>query len=291
MKIEVTNHSTLPSGDAAGVVAQAETGIDWASVPTPGDPLSGHASTLSGARSGDAVSVPFRAYPCRGLRIQSRLRNRRRVLQPAYLEAQALGSIDLKLSLSGPYTLSKLSKLETTAYRERGDLALDLANHLADEVRAAVDAGARMVQIDEPWILQEPKDIREVRTLLEPIQDAVEPHAMLIVSTYGGPVGEMFAHLNSLPGAAVALDCVSSADMIDDLAATGSGKPLALGLVGDGANPSAGEIARQVERATRRYIHDVLYLQPAWGLDAVDAATALAKLALLVEARDLLNGR
>ena len=292
MRVQVGLHSTYPWSDASAAMAlQEEYGVDWVTIALPrwGDSITGFACQLDGACLGDAVSVPFRSAPCREIRVQARLRNRIRLLQPAVAGARPQVTAALKLTLTGPYTLARLARLETTAYRDWRHLAEDLANHLADEIRAAVAAGADWVEIDEPAILRSAEDIRLLRELLEPIQDAVEPDATLLVATYGGAVGGLFAHLNSLPGAAVGFDCVSSPEVIDDLEATGSGKPLALGLVGASSLPSLEEILRAIDRATRRYGHDVVYLQPADGLETMEEPQARRAMALLVAARAQLS--
>lgn len=262
-------------------------GVDY---PTPElgasiDPVTGIANQLSGTCPGEPISVAFRPNPVRQVRIQARLRNRGTNLSEPYKTSTAADGARLKLSLCGPYTLSRLSFIETTAYSDYVHLAHDLSNHLADEVRHCVRLGARLIQVDEPWILQAPEDIRLVRELLEPLQDAVEPEGTLIVATYGAAVGDMFAHLNSLPGAAVGLDCTSSPEIIADLAATGSGKPLALGLIGLGEDGDIASLARDVKVATRRYQHEILYLQPACSLDTLDTAVVDAKLRRLAAVR------
>ena len=292
MQIQVLNHSSYPSNDTASALRdQAACGVDWCVIGDSlwQDEIAGLAAQLSGVRLGESTPVPFRDKACRVLRIQSRLRRRAQPLLAAYSQLVEVTGRPLAISLTGPYTLSRLARLETTAYRDVNSVADDLSQHLAEEIRSVVAAGARLIQISEPWILHEPGDVRVLRDLIEPLQDAVEPHATLLCSTYGGEVRELFAHLNSLPGAAVGLDCVAAPEMIDDLAATGSGKPVALGLVGLGEDPTADELARQVERATRRYVHDKLYLQPACGLGSLSPTRARAKLELLSTVRSLLD--
>lgn len=235
------------------------------------------------------MNTPFRDTPCREIRVQSRLRRGVLALDETLAAARSESDAPIKVAITGPYTLARLSRLETTAYRDWRHLAEDLANHLADALSVAGPAGARWVQVDEPLLLRFPADIRFLRDLLEPIQDAVQPNASLIVSTYGAVVGDLFAHLNSLPGTIVGLDCASSPDVIADLATTGSGKPLALGLIGAGATPPVDQTARAVSSAMQRYEHDTLYLQPSCGLDALPEETAHAKIAALLRVRDALS--
>lgn len=300
MQIQVCNHSSYPGeGTVRSCIAdQVALGLDWVTVSPrgAGDPITGVAACLDGARLGEPSAVWFRTTPVRQLRVQARLRNRlgatdggEHLPRGACAAAQTQTAIPIKLAVTGPYTLSRLAQIETTAYRDADQLATDLANHLSDLVREAVAAGARFVQIDEPALLRDPGDVRIVRELLEPLQDAAEGRALLAVSTYGAAVGGLYAQLNSLPGDVVALDCATSASTFDEIAATGSGKPLALGLAsGDDALDPA-QLARRVGAALRRYAHDVLYLQPARGLDAVSGASARRVLETLIETRRLLH--
>lgn len=64
------------------------------------------------------------------------------------------GSQPLKAHITGPITLARASRIapENSAYGDRNDrrLVMDLAEALAREAEALVDAGAEVVQIDEP---------------------------------------------------------------------------------------------------------------------------------------------
>jgi len=166
--------------------------------------------------------------------------------------------------LTGPYTLASAAQIATTAYRHPADVAVDLSMLLAQDVTALVVAGARVIQIDEPLLLAHPDDAKLVRTLLEPLVDAAQG-ATVLVATYGADAGAAYAQLNSLPGDIIAVDCAGRPDIVAAIAETGSGKPLALGIV-DAAtsaieDPAA--LARLLERLLGRYGHDRVWLQPA----------------------------
>jgi len=157
-----------------------------------------------------------------------------------------------------------------------------LSQLLAQEVADLVAAGARLIQIDEPAILTHPEDIRLLRQVMEPLWEARGP-AQLAFATYGGNAAPMYAQLESVCADLLAFDIVSAPQLVDVVAATGSGKALALGVV-DGASPqleSAPAIARQVATMLRRYTFDAVHLQPSCGLRAVPCAAARAKLDLL----------
>lgn len=75
----------------------------------------------------------------KGLVLAPRVRRFARLAEPA----------GLKVVLPGPYTFAAMSEVRGL---EREELAEAIAKLLGSEVRAAVEAGARLVQIDEPLL-------------------------------------------------------------------------------------------------------------------------------------------
>jgi 5-methyltetrahydropteroyltriglutamate--homocysteine methyltransferase len=70
-----------------------------------------------------------------------------------YLYAKQLaGDSPLKAHITGPMTMARDTRVETSAYKDRNDprLVQDLARALGQEARFLVQAGAEVVQIDEP---------------------------------------------------------------------------------------------------------------------------------------------
>jgi 5-methyltetrahydropteroyltriglutamate--homocysteine methyltransferase len=63
----------------------------------------------------------------------------------------------VRFSVTGPFSLSR--RLRTDAYGDRGDLVRALAMVLNAEARALADAGAELLQIDEPLLAGHPEDV------------------------------------------------------------------------------------------------------------------------------------
>jgi 5-methyltetrahydropteroyltriglutamate--homocysteine methyltransferase len=138
--------------------------------------------------------------------------------------------------------------------------------------------------------LQHPEDIRLLRQLLEPLWAARGP-AQLAVATYFGDAEPLYAQLNSLPADILALDFTYSPRLADTIAATGSSKLLALGLV-DGRNTrreDANDVARQVDALLQHYTLDAVHLLPSCGLEYLPRDRARGKLELLAHVRRLLT--
>lgn len=272
--------------EAAGLDLVTDGQVSWA------DPVSHLMAELDGVRSNGLLRYLDTNFYFRQPVVESKLRRRRPLITAEYRQAARLARVPVKVVLTGPHTLAHLSVLATTAYRSTEALAADLAVHLAEEVAALVAAGARFLQIDEPLILARPGDVRLLREILEPLRDAAGDATQLAVATYFGDAEPLYAQLNSLPVDVLAVDCCESPALLDVIADTGSAKILALGLV-DGRSTrleDAGAVAAAVDRASRRYPHDTLFLQPSCGLEYLPRDRAGLKLAQLARARELAKG-
>lgn len=303
MRIVSANHGALPfvgrpPDDAevsAALQRQAALGLDVLTDGQPGwaDPITPLLAPLDGVRLGGPLTLPFGLALAARPVVQAKLRRHLAPLLDAYRRAAPHAARPLKVTLTGPYTLSHAAEIATTAYRHRADLAEDLATLLAQELTALVTAGATVLQIDEPLLLAHPDAPREVRTLLEPLYDAAQGRATVLVSVYGADAGALYAQLNTLPGDVIAIECAGRPAIAAAIAETGSGKPLALGII-NGAAPAAepaATLAHTVERLLARYVHDTVWLQPSCGLRALDAAGADAALRQVAAVADALRGR
>ncbi|HTR93619.1 MAG TPA: hypothetical protein VMI73_17955 [Trebonia sp.] len=70
---------------------------------------------------------------------------------------RALTDRPVKFSFTGPFSLSRRISLCAGAYRDPDDLVRALARRLNAEARALTDAGARFLQIDEPFLAGYPE--------------------------------------------------------------------------------------------------------------------------------------
>jgi 5-methyltetrahydropteroyltriglutamate--homocysteine methyltransferase len=70
---------------------------------------------------------------------------------------RALTDRPVKFSFTGPFSLSRRITLDDHAYKNPGDLVLALARLLNAEARSLAAAGARFLQIDEPFLAGYPE--------------------------------------------------------------------------------------------------------------------------------------
>jgi 5-methyltetrahydropteroyltriglutamate--homocysteine methyltransferase len=310
MEFLIENHSSFPcSAAAAGAVpvedlltaraqidevvhVQERAGLD---IVTDGqvrwpDPVSYVMGALEGVRLDGPVPYLGTERSMRQPVITAAVRRRAAVVCGDFVVARHAAWMRVKPVLPGPYTLARLSRIESGPYRDVTELAHALSEVLALEVRDLVAAGAQLIQIEEPALLSHPEDVRLVRQVLEPLW-AARGSAQLMLATYFGDAEPLYAQLNSVPADVVAFDLASSKQLAAVIADTGASKILALGVV-DGRSAqleSPKALARQIEAMLRRYTLDTVHLQPSCGMHYLSPETARAKLDLLGDVRAMLQ--
>jgi len=254
------------------------------------DPISHVMGALDGVRINGLLRYFDTNFYFRQPVVRGAVKRRGPIAGADFDMAALAARVPVKPVLPGPYTLARLSIIESGAYANVAALAHAISDALAAEVAALAHAGAQVIQIEEPAILHYPEDIRLLRQLLEPLWAARGP-AQLCVATYFGDAEPLYAQLNSLPADILALDFTYSSRLAETIAATGTSKLLALGMV-DGRSTrmeDADDMARQVDALLRHYTLDAVHLLPSCGLEYLPRDRARAKLELLAQVRRLLT--
>ncbi|MCZ6789197.1 MAG: methylcobamide--CoM methyltransferase [Chloroflexi bacterium] len=195
--------------------------------------------------------------------------------------ARAHSSRPVKAVLTGPYTLARLSRLG--CYEDLASLAMDLAGILNQEARALEEAGATVIQFDEPAILKFKDDL----PLLKQSSDIVTRGlgARTVLCTYFQDISGLAPELYKLPFDVFGLDFAwgpANYQLLDGFPAD---KELVMGLL-DARNTrmeSVEEVVEAVRRATAHVSLDRVQLSPSCGLDFLPRKNAREKLARLVE--------
>ncbi|HTV58495.1 MAG TPA: hypothetical protein VMJ93_06455 [Verrucomicrobiae bacterium] len=214
------------------------------------------------------------------------------------------GKLSLKPVLTGPYTLAKLSIADPAA-RDAADSCSSLegrveafSDALAGEIKSLVEAGADLIQIDEPAAAAFPQDFALVAVGLSALIAARDQmpaefrRSLLALYIYFGDSAPIFEKLQELPVDLLGLDFASSPRLSDIVASSGSSKPLALGLVSgqDPALEDAAAVAGRLERLLPRIPSSPIHLGTSCGLGFLTQAGATAKLSLLAEIQRLVAG-
>ncbi len=224
--------------------------------------------------------------------VTGRLERPAPMLVEDFLFAQQKSSRPVKPVLTGPYTLARLSVAEENQNVAFEEMLDGYAGALAEEVAALAAAGARTLQVEEPYLLKQPGDFAAFERALGALV-ARKGSSRLALAFYFGDVSPLYDKLQTLPVDELVLDFTYSPKLVETIAAGGSAKALGLGLV-DGRNtrledPST--VARQIERVSRAAQLPAATLMPSCGLEYLPRDRAQLKLKHLSTLRDTLNGK
>lgn len=214
------------------------------------------------------------------------------------------GKLSIKPVLTGPYTLAKFSLFENSENRSARLLAalearaIAYADALAAEIAALAEAGAELIQVDEPAIVKYPQDWAIFEKAFGPLVQARDTAAKkgrrieLALYVYFHDCAPLYEKLVELPVDILGLDFTYSLTLAELISSVGSPKPLGLGLV-DGRNTRLEDpelIGRQVERLLPKIEGGRAYLGASSGLEYLPRDRAYAKLELLGKVRAALKG-
>ena len=208
-----------------------------------------------------------------------------------YRFASAHSSKPVKAIITGPYTLARLS--QTGCYGDLASVVKDLVPILRQEALALQEAGATVIQFDEPAILKHQEDMDLFAQAMEGVTQGVT--ARTAVYTYFNDASGIHRDFFRVPVDVIGLDFVMGPGNYDLLKDFPSDKMLGLGIV-DARNTrleTDEEITSAVRRVSQEVSLDRLYVNPSCGLDYLPRANARAKLVRLVEgvnkAREVLS--
>jgi 5-methyltetrahydropteroyltriglutamate--homocysteine methyltransferase len=186
--------------------------------------------------------------------------------------------------ITGPTTLSFALHLATPAYRNREELAKDLAAALAQEARYLQEAGVAIIQVDEPILSTGAASLEAAKealgTLTRDLQIPVGLHVCgdlsgVIDDLIDMPVGILdFEFARSPENLAVCRDADFGTTMIG------------FGCV-DSSRPEVEEVAvikNRLEEGLSIFSPEQLLIDPDCGLRMLDRGSALSKLTQMVSA-------
>ncbi len=187
----------------------------------------------------------------------------------------------VKAVVIGPYTLARLS--QSPHYSEPDDMVMDLARILNNEAKALSEAGAPVVQFDEPAILRNKGDFPIFKEAMSALGEGVSAKTALY--TYFGDISGIASEYLSLPFDVVGLDFVTGNANFDHLVTFPADKELGLGII-DARNTrieAVDDIVGQIKRASGTVSLDRIQVSPNCGLEFLPRRNAYDKLVRLVE--------
>jgi 5-methyltetrahydropteroyltriglutamate--homocysteine methyltransferase len=191
--------------------------------------------------------------------------------------------------VTGPTTLAHGLHINTPMYRNREELALDLAAALVPEVKALEAAGITLLQIDEPIFSTGMADLTIGKQAIAQITDALRiPTCMHVCGNLGNVLDEIlkfnvkvldFEFSNNMAN----LDLLSRRDL--------AGRMIGYGCVDSSSDKveSVAEIKKRIEKGIEIFDPRIILIDPDCGMRMRSRDVAYAKLKNMVEAAKMVR--
>jgi 5-methyltetrahydropteroyltriglutamate--homocysteine methyltransferase len=197
-----------------------------------------------------------------------------------------------KMTLPGPFTMSQQARNEF--YDDIEELVMDLAAAVNEEARDLVAAGADIIQLDEPWVRNDPEAARRyavkgINRALEGIEVSTVVHLCFgyaaVVPGETKPSGYSFlAELAECGADQISIEAAQpklDLGILKDLA----GKTILLGVLdlGDGRAETPDIVAERIRAGLKHVPPERLVPAPDCGMKYLPRELAFAKLQALAE--------
>jgi len=197
-----------------------------------------------------------------------------------YSFAAARSPRPVKPVVTGPFTLAVLSRDEFYGNTDQFVMALAAAQN--QELRGLGQAGASLIQVDEPGLLVQRERYPLFRRAMDVLWDGVEARRALY--TYFGHIDGVYPGLLDLPVDILGLDFVAGHRNWEILRRAMCTKALGVGVL-DARNTrveTPDEVAAACARAAELVPASSLYVGPSAGLEFLPRRVARRKLEALV---------
>ena len=202
----------------------------------------------------------------------------------------------IKVTVPGPFTMAQQAQNEY--YPDRESLAMDYAACVNQEVKELFQAGADVVQLDEPWLRNNPDGAREyaVRAINKALEEIDGVTALHLCFGYAAVVSDKpgaYDFLTELADSSVRQISIESAQPKLDLSVLQefTDKTIILGVLdlGDAGVETPGKIAATIREALRYIPSGRLQVAPDCGMKYLPRETAFGKLQAMVEAAGMVR--
>lgn len=195
----------------------------------------------------------------------------------AFKYAASVATKDVKAVIPGPITFARLSVDEH--YGDHRSFVVAIAKVLAQEAFELQAAGARIIQIDEPALLDAPEDLALAKQALETVTGELSD-VEIVLGTYFGDAKRLGTELFELPVQRFGLDLVSGPENRELIGSLPKGTKLQAGIV-DARNTKLEDdtdLQKTIEDLVSAVGDDNLSLSPSSGLEFLPREKARAKL-------------
>jgi 5-methyltetrahydropteroyltriglutamate--homocysteine methyltransferase len=194
-----------------------------------------------------------------------------------------------KITLPGPFTMAQQAKNEF--YRDDDEMVMDFAAAVNAEVHDLVAAGADVIQLDEPWLRNDPDAAKRiaVKAIDRALAGLSVPTVVHLCFGYAAVVNTQkpsgYSFLPQLADSAAAQISIEAAQpkldlgILNDLA----GKTIVLGVIdlGDATVETPARVAQRIRNALKYIAAERLIPAPDCGMKYLARAIAFGKLCAL----------
>jgi 5-methyltetrahydropteroyltriglutamate--homocysteine methyltransferase len=203
-----------------------------------------------------------------------------------------------KITLPGPFTMSQQAKNEY--YADDEELAMAFADAVNAEARDLQEAGADVIQLDEPWVRNDPELARRyaVKAINRALDGITIPTVVHLCFGYaavvpGSTKPSGYSFLSELADTSAEQISIEAAQPRLDLGVLKdlSAKKIMLGVLdlGDPEVETAAVVADRIRNGLKHVAPDRLVLAPDCGMKYMPRATAFGKLKAMCEAAALVR--
>jgi 5-methyltetrahydropteroyltriglutamate--homocysteine methyltransferase len=195
----------------------------------------------------------------------------------------------LKAVVLGPYSFARMSLNSSGMPFEQ--FALRISEILNGELKKISRAGAKYIQIDEPFFVREPQEIDLFKDCLTKCCTGISDTAT-ILTFYFGDCAKIYNQVGDLQVDVLGFDFSYSPSLLEKLVIDGFNKPIAFGVI-DGRNTrleSAEAIAKIMEKPIKKIGFDNCQITSSCGLEFLPRQYAIKKLSVISRVAKLLNG-
>ncbi len=195
-----------------------------------------------------------------------------------------------KITLPGPFTMTQQAKNEF--YKDQEELAMDLAVAVNEEARDLQKAGADVIQLDEPWLRNDPDAARRfaVKAINRALEGIRVPTVVHLCFGYAFLVSNKptsYFFLSELADSIAQQISIESAQPKIDLGVLKdlAGKTIMLGVInlGDPIVERPEQVADRIRAALKYVAPDRLIAAPDCGMKYLPREVAFGKLKALAE--------
>jgi 5-methyltetrahydropteroyltriglutamate--homocysteine methyltransferase len=194
------------------------------------------------------------------------------------------------MTVAGPFTMSQLA--QNDFYKDEGEMALDYAAAVNEEIKDLFAAGADIVQIDEPYMQARPEKARQygvaaVRRALEGVTGTTALHICFGYAAiiHVRPNGYNFLpELSDTPVKQISIETAQS-NLDTSILEKLPGKTIILGVIdlSDMTVETPEKVAGRIRRALPHVPADRIVVAPDCGMKYLPRDVAFGKMKAMVE--------